>query len=421
MTRCRALTLIRMEMGALQQKRIVVGVTGGIAAYKTPDFVRRLREQGADVRVVMTRGAAAFVTPLTLQAVSGHAVHQTLLDTETESAMGHIELARWADAVVIAPASADTLARLAQGRADELLDALCLATTATVAVAPAMNQQMWAHAATQANVATLRARGIHILGPASGEQACGEIGAGRMLEPLELVAATAGLFEHQALAGSTVVVTAGPTWEPLDPVRGLSNRSSGKMGYAVAQAAREAGARVVLVSGPVHLDTPAGVEKIAVTTAEEMAAAVAAIGTMDIFIGVAAVADYRPVRVADQKIKKTADAISLELARNRDILTEVAARRPAPYSVGFAAETTDLEKHAREKLLRKGLDLIAANPVNHNRGFDQDDNELILIHRSGSHSLPRQPKTRLARELILYIAEQYHAQRSTEDSRSSHR
>src|SRR5581483_4916551 len=351
-------------MGTLTNKRVLVGVTGGIAAYKTADLIRRLRDAGAETRVVMTAGAAEFITPLTLQAVSGHPVHEQLLDTEAEAGMGHIDLARWADVIVVAPASANFLARLAQGRADDLLTTVCLAAAVPVAVAPAMNQQMWANAATQNNMRTLRARKIHVLGPAEGEQACGEIGPGRMLEPLELVARVSELFATGELEGLKVVVTAGPTWEAIDPVRGITNRSSGKMGYAVAAAAAEAGARVVLVSGPTALPDPPRVQTVRVVSAQDMYDAVHShLEGAHIFIGVAAVADYRVEQAAPGKIKKTADRLTLELVRNPDILAAVAHRRPHIYCVGFAAETDDPEANARAKLASKGIDLVAANRV----------------------------------------------------------
>jgi phosphopantothenoylcysteine decarboxylase/phosphopantothenate--cysteine ligase len=320
-------------MGTLINKRILLGVTGGIAAYKSADTVRRLREAGAEVRVVMTAGAAEFITALTLQAVSGHPVYQHLLDTDAEAGMGHIELARWADAVLVAPASANFMARLAQGRADDLLSAVCLATESPVAVAPAMNQQMWNNSATQANLATLKKNGIRIFGPAEGSQACGEVGPGRMLEPAELVTLMADLFTAGELDGLRVVVTAGPTWEAIDPVRGLTNRSSGKMGYAVAQAAMEAGANVTLISGPTALPDPERVHTVRVESAQEMHDAVhAQIADADIFIGVAAVADYRPARTVGEKIKKTEAKMTFELERTPDILASVAALKPAPFT-----------------------------------------------------------------------------------------
>jgi phosphopantothenoylcysteine decarboxylase/phosphopantothenate--cysteine ligase len=397
-------------MGTLTNKRILLGVTGGIAAYKSADAVRRLRDAGAEVRVIMTSSATEFITPLTLQAVSGHPVYRQLLDTDAEAGMGHIELARWADAVLVAPASANFLARLAQGRADDLLSAVCLATEAPVAVAPAMNRQMWSNAATQANVAAIGKNGVKIFGPAEGSQACGEVGPGRMLEPADLVARLSELFATAELDGLAVIVTAGPTWEAIDPVRGLTNRSSGKMGYAVAQAAAEAGARVVLVSGPTTLADPERVQTIRVTSAQEMHDAVLArAGTADIFIGVAAVADYRPAHVAETKIKKDEEKLVLDLVRNPDILASVAALKPAPFTVGFAAETEDVERHARRKLEGKHLDLIAANRVGADLGFESEENSLLLIGRDDATPLPAQPKAQLARALIRHIATKFHA------------
>jgi phosphopantothenoylcysteine decarboxylase/phosphopantothenate--cysteine ligase len=410
-------------MTTLPAKRLLLGVTGGIAAYKSAELARRLREAGAEVRVVMTRAATQFITPLTMQAVSGNPVHLHLLDPSAESAMSHIDLARWADAVLIAPASADFLAKLAHGQADDLLSTLCLATAAPLAVAPAMNQQMWRNTATQANVETLRTRGIALWGPAEGEQACGDVGPGRMLEPEDLVARAAGLFETGALAGLHILITAGPTQEALDPVRYISNRSSGKMGYAVAQAALDAGARVTLITGPTALTPPSRAQVIPVATAQAMYDAVQGHAPhADIFIGVAAVADYRPAEVAAHKIKKSADSLTVVLHKNPDILASMGALSPRPYTVGFAAETSDVERLAREKLLAKGADLIAANEVGANLGFDTDDNALLLVDRQGTLSLPVQPKPRLARQLIQAIAERYHATRhSAQDPRRAHR
>ena len=409
-------------MADLHNKRVVLGVTGGIAAYKAADLARRLRDAGAEVRVIMTHAANEFITPLTLQAVSGHPVNQHLLDTDAEHAMGHIELARWADVVLVAPASANFLAKLNQGRADDLLSTVCLATAAPVAVAPAMNRQMWDNPATQRNVFGLKQMAIHVFGPGSGDQACGETGAGRMLEPLELVERTTALFATGALVGRTVLVTAGPTWEAIDPVRGITNRSSGKMGYAVAEAAMEAGARVILVSGPTALAAPERVEIIRVTSAREMYDAVhARIAQADIFIGVAAVADYRPRETTARKIKKDGETLTVELVRNPDILASVAALEHPPFTCGFAAETDDLEAHARAKLENKGLDLVAANLVGDDHGFDRDDNALTLVDRHGRVDLERQPKTRLARKLIQYIAERMHAEDTAEDTRRTYR
>jgi len=395
----------------LSNKRILLGVSGGIAAYKSAELVRRLREAGAEVRVVMTAGATQFITPLTLQALSGQSVRTELFDARAEAAMGHIELARWADAVLIAPASANTLARLAQGLADDLLSTLCLATRAPLLVAPAMNHVMWEHPATQANIIRLRERGVRICGPAIGSQASGESGPGRMLEPADLIVELAQLFNVGALAGLRVLITAGPTREAIDPVRFISNRSSGKMGYAIATAAAEAGARVVLVSGPVALPPPDRVECIQVESASEMQVAVMArVNDCDIFIGTAAVADYRPQAVAEHKLKKHAAALHLDLERTTDILAAVAALHPAPFTVGFAAETQRLAEHARSKRMAKSLDMIAANWVNvPGQGFAADDNALTLYWEGGEVELPRAAKAQLARSLIAHIAAHYYA------------
>lgn len=386
--------------------RILLGVTGGIAAYKSPDLVRRLRERGAEVQVVMTEGARQFVTPLTFQAVSGREVRDSLWDASAEAAMGHIELARWADAVLIAPATAEFIAKLAQGRADDLLTTLCLATASPVSVAPAMNQQMWANEATQANISTLRGRGVVVLGPGSGDQACGETGEGRMLEPAELAAAVLeSLSGARPLAGCKVVVTAGPTRERIDPVRFISNRSSGKMGYAVAQAAREAGAEVILVSGPVALPAPAGVTRVNVESARQMLAAVqSALEGADIYIGAAAIADYEPASVSAQKIKKSSDTMTLSLVKAPDILASVAALERRPFVVGFAAETQDVEQNARAKLEGKRLDMIAANRVGDGIAFDQDENSLLLLWQGGREELATCGKLELARKLVARIA-----------------
>lgn len=395
-------------MNELSGKHILLGVTGGIAAYKSAELVRQLRQQGAEVRVVMTAAAMEFVTPLTFQALSAHPVHTDLLDSGAEAAMGHIELARWADALLIAPATADFIARQVSGRADDLLTAVCLACDATIAVAPAMNRAMWGNPATVDNVMVLKKRDVRILGPAEGSQACGESGPGRMLEPVELVAAVTGLFNTGVLAGRRVLVTAGPTREAIDPVRYISNRSSGRMGYAVAAAAAEAGASVLLISGPVSLETPARVRRIDVESAAEMHAAVMNdIADIDIFISVAAVADYRPASVAQQKLKKTAATLSLELTPNRDILADVAALPDAPFTVGFAAETQALESNARDKLLAKKLDMIAANAVGQQQGFDQEDNALHVLWAQGEQSLPLASKSRLSRQLLAVIAERF--------------
>ena len=393
----------------MQGKRILLGVTGGIAAYKSPDLVRRLRERGADVQVVMTASARQFVTPLTFQAVSGRAVRTDLWDPAAEAAMGHIELARWADLVLIAPASAGFIARLAAGQADDLLTTLCLATEAPIALAPAMNRVMWANAATRANVATLLSRSVQIFGPAQGDQACGEVGAGRMLEPLELAERAAHLvLKDGPLQGRRVLITAGPTRERIDPVRFISNRSSGKMGFAVAQAAREAGAEVVLVSGPVSLPTPPGVRRVDVESAADMLAAVLReLEGTDIFISTAAIADYRPAQPAEQKIKKTSDTLDLSMERTIDVIATVAARPDRPFVVGFAAETESVEQHARAKLLKKNLDMIAANEVGHDKAFDCEDNQLVVLWRNRREELGKASKVALARELVALIAKSF--------------
>ncbi|MGB7933779.1 MAG: bifunctional phosphopantothenoylcysteine decarboxylase/phosphopantothenate--cysteine ligase CoaBC [Gammaproteobacteria bacterium] len=402
-------------MSNLSGKHILLGVTGGIAAYKSAELVRRLREQGALLRVAMTPAATRFITPLTLQALSGHAVHTDLLDPGTEVAMGHIELARWADALLVAPASADFIARLAQGRANDLLAAVCLACDAPRAVAPAMNRAMWENAATRDNIALLRRRGIYVFGPAHGSQACGETGPGRLLEPGELTEHLAGLFRTGSLAGVRVMVTAGPTRESIDPVRYISNRSSGKMGYAVAAAAVEAGATVTLISGPVALPSPARVERVDVETADEMRHAVMEhIAGIDIFIATAAVADYRPRETAPAKIKKTTPDITLLLERNPDILAAVAAIPGGPFTVGFAAETGDVEGRAADKLRSKGLDMIAANEVGLGMGFEAEDNALLVLWDGGSTRLERTLKDRLARRLLEVVAERYHGKHNQE-------
>ncbi|HUN27851.1 MAG TPA: bifunctional phosphopantothenoylcysteine decarboxylase/phosphopantothenate--cysteine ligase CoaBC [Steroidobacteraceae bacterium] len=393
----------------MQGKRILLGVTGGIAAYKAADLVRRLRERGAEVQVVMTAGAREFVTPLTFQALSGRTVRTGLWDTAAEAAMGHIELARWAELVLIAPASADSLARLAAGRADDLLATLCLATQAPILVAPAMNHLMWTNPATAANVALLEQRGIRRLGPAEGDQACGEVGPGRMLEPLEIVERVQALLAPRgALNGLRVLITAGPTRERIDPVRFVSNRSSGKMGFAVAEAARAAGAEVVVVSGPVALATPPGVRRIEVESAADMLDAVMKeVAGTDIFISTAAVADYRPAHPPGHKIKKVSEKLALEMERTVDVIAAVAARPDRPFVVGFAAETENVEQNARAKMLKKNLDVIAANEVGHDKAFDCADNELVVLWRGGRRELPRAAKASLARDLVALIAELY--------------
>jgi len=414
--------------------KILLGVTGGIAAYKAAELVRLLRGAGAEVRVAMTQAATAFVTPLTFQALSGNPVHRHLLDSTEESAMDHIRLARWADLILIAPATADFMARLSVGRADDLLATLCLATAAPIVLAPAMNQAMWRNPATQDNAAVLQRRGIRLLGPAEGAQACGETGPGRMLEPAEILAAVAagrggqtGMLAtdtalqvghgEERLRGIRILISAGPTREPLDPVRYLSNRSSGKMGYALATAAGAMGAEVVLVTGPTALPEPSVSELVRVETARSMYEAVLArAGAADIYIGAAAVADYTP-EPAPQKIKKAADELTLKLVRTRDILAAVAKLAPRPFTVGFAAETQHLETHARGKLADKSLDMVAANRVGEGQGFEVDDNALFVCWPEGERYLPRAPKTTLAQQLLNLIADRYHAQHPTQDSR----
>ena len=396
-------------MKVLAQKRIILGITGGIAAYKSAELLRRLREHDAEVQVVMTSAATEFIRPLTFQALSGKAVRLDLFDNNAEAAMSHIELARWADAILIAPASANTLAKLAQGFADNLLTTLCLASDAPIAVAPAMNRLMWANAATRENCRRLQDRGVTIIGPASGEQACGEFGEGRMLEVSDIVDSMARLFQHGALAGKRVLITAGPTREALDPVRFLSNRSSGKMAYALAQAASDAGAAVQIISGPVALPTPSQVQRIDVETAEQMhAATLQAVGQADIFIACAAVADYRLARPAVNKIKKQTQTLELRLEKTPDILSVVANLTKRPFCVGFAAETEDLIKHAREKLLRKNLDMMVANLVGPEQGFEQDNNSATVLWRDSEQSFDEMPKPRLARHIIRLLAERIH-------------
>ncbi len=398
------------SVAGVSGRRIIVGVSGGIAAYKSAELVRRLRQSGAEVRVVMTPAATEFITPLTMQALSGNPVHTNLLDTSAEAAMGHIELARWADAVLVAPASANFLARITYGLADDLLSTLCLATEAPLFVAPAMNRVMWQHSATQHNCLTLQQRNVTLLGPAEGEQACGEVGAGRMLEAEELLTAMAAHWQHGLLAACQVLVTAGPTREAIDPVRYISNHSSGKMGYAVAAAAAAAGAKVLLVTGPTNLSCPDGVKCIPVDSAAEMAEVVKAnVSQSQILISAAAVADYRPVVVQDRKMKKSSPELNLQLERTEDIIALVASSKDSPFVVGFAAETDNLESYALEKLQRKGLDMIAANLVGEDMGFNKDDNALTVLWQDGKHEIERADKSIVARELIALIAERYHA------------
>jgi phosphopantothenoylcysteine decarboxylase/phosphopantothenate--cysteine ligase len=400
-----------MAEPALAGSNVLLGVAGGIAAYKAAELVRRLRDAGAEVRVVLSGSAARFVTPLTFQALSGNPVRSSLWDESAEAAMGHIELARWADRVVIAPATADLIARLAHGHADDLLTTLCLATSAPIAIAPAMNQQMWAHEATQANIALLRERGVDVLGPASGSQACGEFGAGRLLEAETIVAALVATLATRLLAGLRMLVSAGPTFEDIDPVRFIGNRSSGRMGFAIASAAARQGAAVTLVAGPVALATPAGVERVDVRSAREMRdAVIARAGAHDVFVSAAAVGDFRPESALPRKIKKQGSApLELRLVPNPDILAEVAALPKRPFVVGFAAETDDVERNARAKLEAKGIDLIAANEVGGGRGFEADDNALLLLWQGGSEKLDRADKRVLAGLLVERIAERMRA------------
>lgn len=391
---------------------MLLGISGGIAAYKSAELVRKLRGAGAEVRVVMTAAATEFITPLTLQALSGNPVGTDLLDERAEAAMGHIELSRWADIILIAPCTADFLARLVQGRSDDLLGACCLAAACRIAIAPAMNKNMWDDPATQRNLATAKRDDTLVFGPGSGEQACGEIGEGRMLEPEQLVACLAGGFESGLLAGQRVLVTAGPTYEDIDPVRYIGNRSSGKMGFAVAEAARDAGARVVLVAGPVALPDPERIACRRVRSALEMRQAVMAeVMHADLYISAAAIADYRPAQRQPQKIKKQGGGLQLELVPNPDILAEVAALEGGPFTVGFAAETEQLDRFAESKRLHKGVDLIAANLVGVTGvGFDSEQNQLKLFWSGGSLLLPNTSKANLARLLIERIAGKMRAQ-----------
>ncbi|MDX3773487.1 bifunctional phosphopantothenoylcysteine decarboxylase/phosphopantothenate--cysteine ligase CoaBC [Chromatiaceae bacterium AAb-1] len=397
----------------LAEKRILLGISGGIAAYKSADLVRRLKERGADVRVILTDAAQQFITPLTLQAVSANPVSTSLLDPAAEAAMGHIELAKWAELILIAPASADVIARIAHGIANDLLTTCVLASAAPVAVAPAMNQQMYRNIATQKNLSTLKEHKIHILGPAAGSQACGDIGAGRMLEPLELVAAAENLLQpKQSLTGLRITITAGPTREAIDPVRYISNHSSGKMGFALAAAAAKAGADVTLISGPVSLDTPAMVKRIDVTTALQMYdASLAQAVSSDIFIGCAAVADYRVADIAKEKLKKTdnSDTTQLALLKNPDIIAAVAAlTAKRPFTVGFAAETQNVAAYARQKRQKKHLDMICANDVSQPElGFNSDHNAVTLFWQDGELSLPAQDKSHLAQQILENIITHY--------------
>lgn len=403
-------------MSNLTGKRILLGISGGIAAYKCVELVRRLRDRGAEVRVIMTSSAKQFIQPLTLQAVSGHPVSDDLWDPAAELSMGHIELGKWADRLLIAPATASLLARITTGLASDLLSTVCLATDAPIAVAPAMNQQMFSAPATQHNLQVLRSRGVDIWGPASGEQACGDVGPGRMLEPAELLQQLEQSFANPLATGTKIMITAGPTREAIDPVRYLSNHSSGKMGYAIAEAAQRAGAEVHLVSGPVSLPAPTGVQLDKVSSAQQMQDAVMRkIDQMDIFIGCAAVADYRPEVVAKEKIKKHADELLVRMVKNPDIISEVAALPNKPFTVGFAAETQDVEQYALDKLQRKNLDMIAANDVSQpDQGFNVDTNALTLFWPAGKQELAHQPKATLAADLINQII--HHYQRNSEPS-----
>ena len=390
-------------------KNILLGITGGIAVYKSAELSRLLIKQGYRVRVCMTQAATQFITPLTMQALSGNPVSIDLLDTQAEAAMGHIELARWADKIIIAPCTADFIAKLAHGLADDLLSTLCLASSAPLTIAPAMNQQMWKHPAVQQNIQLLKARQVQLLGPASGEQACGDVGLGRMLEPVEIVD-NLQIQDSNAhlLKGVNVLITAGATREAIDPVRFISNRSSGKMGYAIAQAARDFGANVTLVSGIVSLETPEGVQKISVESAKNMyEETIKRANHTNIFIATAAVADYSPKKVDTKKIKKTADQLVIELQKNPDILAELSYQFPDVFTVGFAAETDDLIHYARQKLKKKKLDMIAANWVGDGKAFDQADNALEVLWQDGQHSLPQMNKQQLAKELLFLVIKRY--------------
>ncbi|MBB1313695.1 bifunctional phosphopantothenoylcysteine decarboxylase/phosphopantothenate--cysteine ligase CoaBC [Aliivibrio sp. SR45-2] len=401
-------------MASLTGKRILLGISGGIAAYKCAELTRRLIERGADVRVVMTTAAKEFITPLTMQAVSGHPVADSLLDPAAEASMGHIELAKWADIVLIAPATADLIARMAAGMGNDLLSTLVLATDSPIAVSPAMNQQMYANLATQENIATLTRRGMNIWGPAAGQQACGDVGMGRMLEPMDLVHRCEAFFlltagEPKRLEGTSVLITAGPTREAIDPVRYISNHSSGKMGYAIADAAAQLGAKVTLVSGPVSLNVPSHVDRISIDSAEQMHLAVMEHAqSHDIFIACAAVADFRPSHIAEQKLKKTSDedGMTITMIKNPDIVASVAAlTEQRPFTVGFAAETQEVEKYARAKLERKNLDMICANDVSiQGQGFNSDDNALHLYWKDGNKALPLTAKSELGKAIMLEIA-----------------
>ena len=405
-------------MSNLTNKRILLGVCGSIAAYKSADLIRRLKEMGAEVRVVMTQSAGEFITALTLQTLSHNPVHQHLLDCDSESNMSHIELARWADLVLIAPCSANFMSKLVQGMADDLLSTVCLATRAPIVYVPAMNNAMWENKATQENVTTLQQRGFVRFGPASGDQACGETGLGRMLEPVQISNQLIELFQPGLLQGKNIMITAGPTREDIDPVRFISNRSSGKMGFAIAQAAREAGANVTLVCGPVNLTTPQNIKRLDIRTADEMKSVVMEnISTTDIFISAAAVADYRPEIIETKKIKKAASKLNLKLVRNPDILTLVANLPAPPFTIGFAAETDNVRENALAKLNSKSLDMIAANEVGKEQGgFDSNENALSIYWHNGEQQLPMADKNTIARQLITIISEKFREKALTKNT-----
>jgi phosphopantothenoylcysteine decarboxylase/phosphopantothenate--cysteine ligase len=400
--------LAAFSMSDLNGRRVLLGVTGSIAAYKSPDIVRRLRDQGAEVRVVLTASAEKLVSPTVFQAVSGEPVRGDIWDQQAEAAMGHIELAKWADQVLIAPATANLIAQLAAGSAENLLTTICLATEAPIALAPSMNQAMWNDAATQANCDLLRKRNILFIGPDVGSQACGDSGPGRMSEPVDIVSKLSRGGQKGPLEGLRVMVTAGPTREAIDPVRFVSNRSSGKMGFAVARAVADAGAKVTLIAGPVNLPTPPSVERIDVeSTQQRFDAAMQRIEGIDIYVGAAAISDYRPATAAAQKIKKSADTFVLEMVKSPDLLATIAALDEGPFTVGFAAETEKLEQHATDKLNRKNLDMIIANLVGENLCFDADDNEVVVLWQDGRQPLPKLSKPELARQLVDVIAGRY--------------
>ena len=397
-------------MNSLANKNILLGVTGGIAAYKSAEIVRSLKKAGSSVRVVMTKSAEEFITPLTLQALSGNKVSSELLDPESELGMGHIELAKWADAILIAPATANTLAKLASGRGDDLLSSISLAFEGPISLAPAMNQAMWKDSRTEENIKKLIENKFQIYGPSSGEQACGDVGLGRMLEPDEIISSFSLLFEEGILMNKSILISAGPTQEPIDPVRYITNKSSGKMGYSLAQAGLEAGAKVTLISGPVNIEAPEGVHLVKIKTAEEMHEAVMHhIRNSDVFISSAAVADYKPESFSKEKIKKSNKDldISIPMTENKDILKSVGAMENKPYLVGFAAETNDLIKNAKLKLSKKKLDLIVANDISNTEiGFDSDENEVTLINNEIELFIEKGPKKRVASKIIQYISEQ---------------